>query len=343
MIKLDKSNGLHYNLRPKDVDCSVRVCFGLLQKYKYIIWGKDRAMKAIKAITLSLGDLDKPVISKYQFGVIVHNIYSNKVYGGEAVNLQKDFAENIDVTKYLNLLLDEGVLSPYKNLSNIFTLLGRSDSDPEDVACTVDPFCYMSHLSAMSYHGLTDRMPSKLFISSPSLGTWRSFAEDQMKKDLKDSFDGYCESGLPKLTRPKMPKINKTEVHCLSSKHLGAYKNVRGRPLRVSTVGRTFLDMLKHPELCGGINHIMEVFDEYGEKYLRLITDDIDKNGSAIDKVRAGYILSEHLKINNDVVEGWASYAQRGGSRKLDASAEYIAEWSDKWLISLNVFRGESL
>jgi predicted transcriptional regulator of viral defense system len=300
-------------------------------------------MNAVKAITLSLGNLEQPVISKYQFGLTVNKIYRSKIYSGEPVDLQKDFAEKADIAEYLNLLLDKGVLFPHKNLSNIFTLLGRSDGDPEDIACTVDPFCYISHLSAMSYHGLTNRIPEKLFISSPSANTWRSFAKEKMQRDLGDAFESYYEHGLPRLVRTNMNKINKTDLHCLSSKHLGAYKNVRGRSLRVSTIGRTFLDMLRNPELCGGINHILDVFHEYGEKYLRLITDDIDKHGEPIDKVRAGYILNERLGIiNNEVINGWSSLAQRGGSRKLDSSSEYIPEWSDKWKISLNIFRNSA-
>ena len=300
-------------------------------------------MDVIKAITLSLGNLDQPVISKYQFGLTVNKIYRRKVYDDKTVNLQKDCAEKRDIAKYLNLLLDKGVLFPYKNLSNIFTLLGRSDGDLEDIACTVDPFCYISHLSAMAYHGLTDRMPKKLFISSPPPNTWKSLAKEKMQKDLGDDFESYCEHGLPKLVRMKMDKINKTDLHCLRSKHLGAYKSVRGRSLRVSTIGKTFLDMLRNPELCGGINHVLDVFHEYGKKYLRLITDDIDKNGEPIDKVRAGYILNERLGIiNNEVINNWSSLAQRGGSRKLDSSSEYSPEGSEKWKISLNIFRNSA-
>ncbi|MCA6573917.1 MAG: hypothetical protein ACK6BN_09000 [Pseudanabaena sp.] len=301
-------------------------------------------MQVEKAITLSLGNLEQPVISKYQFGLTVNKIYRSKFYSGEPVDLHKDFAEKADIAKHLKLLLNEGVLFPHKNLSNIFTLLGRSNGDPEDIACTVDPFCYMSHLSAMSYHGLTDRIPKKLFISSPPNDTWRSLAKEKMQKDLGDSFESYCEHGLPKLVRPtNMNKIDKTDLYCLNSMRLGAYKNVRGRSLRVSTIGRTFLDMLRNPELCGGINHILDVFDEYGEKYLRLITDDIDKNGEPIDKVRAGYILNERLGINNnEIINGWSSLAQRGGSRKLDSSSEYSPKWSDKWKISLNIFRNSA-
>ncbi|MFN9607093.1 MAG: hypothetical protein ACK571_02330 [Pseudanabaena sp.] len=301
-------------------------------------------MQVEKAITLSLGNLEQPVISKYQFGLTVNKIYRSKFYSGEPVDLHKDFAEKADIAKHLKLLLNEGVLFPHKNLSNIFTLLGRSNGDPEDIACTVDPFCYMSHLSAMSYHGLTDRIPKKLFISSPPNDTWRSLAKEKMQKDLGDSFESYCEHGLPKLVRPtNMNKIDKTDLYCINSMRLGAYKNVRGRSLRVSTIGRTFLDMLRNPELCGGINHILDVFDEYGEKYLRLITDDIDKNGEPIDKVRAGYILNERLGINNnEIINGWSSLAQRGGSRKLDSSSEYSPKWSDKWKISLNIFRNSA-
>jgi len=296
-------------------------------------------MKAIKAVTLLLGELDKIVISEYQLGLIVNRIYKKKSYKGEHINLQKDFAEKKDVTKYLKLLLGEGILTPYKNIKGVFTLIGKVNQNTEDIACTVDPFCYISHLSAMSYHGLTDRIPNKLYLSSPLYSEWRLFAEEQMRKDLGEDLIQYKKNGLPKLVRLKMEKINKTEVQHLNSKHLGAYKSVRGRAIRVSTIGRTFLEMLKKPELCGGINHVLDIFEEYGEKYLRLITDDIDKNGTPIVKVRAGYILEERLNIKNDIIDKWSSFAQRGGSRKLDPKAEYIPEWSDKWKISLNVFR----
>jgi predicted transcriptional regulator of viral defense system len=99
--------------------------------------------------------------------------------------------------------------------------------------------------------------------------------------------------------------------------------------------------MLRNPELCGGINHVIDVFEEHGSKYLRLITDDIDQNGAPIDKVRAGYILDELMGIDSEVVESWISFAQRGGSRKLDSSSEYIEDWSDRWQVSLNVFRSK--
>ena len=296
-------------------------------------------MKAIKAITLSLGDTKKPIISKYELSIIVHKLFLSKIYNGESINIQKERAGTTEVNKYLAQLISEGILSHVKNINNVYALLGRMDANAEDIACAIDPFCYVSHLSAMAYHGLTDRLPAKLILSSPSDKDWKIHARERMHQDLGDEYDSYCSNGLIRLVRTKMEKINKTEILCLRSSHLGAYKNVRDRTVRVSTIGRTFLDMLRHPEHCGGINHVLDVYEMYCKKYLRLITDDIDKHGNGIEKVRAGYIIDELLGIKNEVVEGWTAFAQRGGSRKLDPSSEYIPKWSDKWMLSTNVIR----
>lgn len=297
-------------------------------------------MELIKAVTLSLGEIEEPVITEYSIGLIVFRIYKKKEYKGEKITrIQKEFAERSEFRNCFNQLLNEGVLDKYKGTSSLaYSLLGRSKFSVEDVVCTIDPFCYISHLSAMSYHGITNRIPNKLFISSPSAKQWVSFATKRMQRDLSDDYETYKENGLPRLTRTELTKINRVEISRFSSIHLGAYKNVRDRSIRVSTIGRTFLDMLRNPELCGGINHVLEVFDEFSQKYIRLITDEINNNGTKIDKVRAGYILDERLNIKNETVNEWTKFAQRGGSRKLDPASEYIPVWSDKWCLSLNIF-----
>jgi len=189
----------------------------------------------------------------------------------------------------------------------------------------------------MAHHGLTERIPSALFVSSPDAKAWKQFAVERMEKDLKQDYAIYQSNGLPILLRLKMDKIGRRDVHRFASSHLGAYVIVKGKTLRVSSLGRTFLDMLRNPELCGGMRHVMEVFEEQGTQYLPLIVKEIDLHGAKIDKVRAGYILEERMKLKDVTVESWAAFAQRGGSRKLDASAEYMPTWSDKWCLSLNL------
>lgn len=296
-------------------------------------------MDFIKAITLSLGDIEEPVVTRYRLGVIVYQLYALKEYKGEKISrLQKNFASSAEFNQRLRGLEDTGVLRPYPGFNgSVFGLLGRKDDDPEEIACSVDPFSYVSHLSAMAHHGLTDRLPSKLFVSSPAPGTWKKFAEERMGKDLKEQFNDYRQNGMPLLTRVNMDKIGRREVHRFASSHLGAYKNVWGKVLRVSSLRRTFLDMLRNPELCGGMRHVMEVYQEHGEQYRELIISEIDQHGAPIDKVRAGYILQECMNLQDTTVESWVKFAQRGGSRKLDASAEYMPKWSKKWCLSLNL------
>lgn len=296
-------------------------------------------MDLAKALILSLGEFTEPVISRYQVGLIVHQLYARKTYRSEILErIQKDFADLTEFSRRMKELEAGGILAAYPGFgSAVYSLLGRKEALSEEVACSVDPFCYLSHLSAMAHHGLTNRIPTKLFISSPTAKQWKEYAQERMLKNLNEDLDTYRKNSMPLLTRARMDRIGKTSVHRFSSIHLGAYKNVRDKTLRVSTMGRTFLDMLRNPELCGGIHHVLEVYEESAKTYQRLIVDEIDRLGAPIDKVRAGYILSEKLLIQDDVVESWVKFAQRGGSRKLDAAGEYIAEWSDKWCLSLNV------
>ena len=110
--------------------------------------------------------------------------------------------------------------------------------------------------------------------------------------------------------------------------------------LRVSSIGRTFLDMLRRPDLCGGIHNCLDVFQQHGPQYLKLIIDEITQHGNSIEKVRAGYILEEYCNIKNHVLdnalEEWVKHAQRGGSRKLDPNNEYWPFFSEKWCLSIN-------
>ena len=79
--------------------------------------------------------------------------------------------------------------------------------------------------------------------------------------------------------------------------------------MRVSTIGRTFLDMLRISELCGGISYVLDIFENHSENYLKLIINEIDQHGAPIDKVRAGYILDERLHIKFDELNEWVKEA----------------------------------
>ncbi len=291
-----------------------------------------------KALMLSLGELDEPVVTNYRIGLIVFNFYKRPEYDGHNLRLRKDRPEFRDFSRTVNELFDIGVLRRVKGLKKVYTVLGKKAGLPEDIICTVDPFAYISHLSAMDYHGLTDRIPKLLFFSTPSPKKWSSYAKSRMRKELGgEAIDDYYESNFPRLNRININKINKVGVVRYSSDHLGAFKMIKNRMMRVSTIGRTFLDMLRRPDLCGGIYHVLDVFKEHSKNYLSLILDEIDQHGKQIDKIRAGYILEDLCEINDERIETWLKFVQRGGSRKLDPIEGYSSVYSERWCLSINI------
>jgi hypothetical protein len=296
-------------------------------------------MELIKAISLSLGSLQEPVLTSYRLGIIIHRLYLSKTFNGEPLSrLLKDHASAAEFNTAVGNLIRNGVLESHPNFPNkVYRILGRKESDAGEVACTVDPFCCVSHLSAMRFHGLTNRLPAKLFISGPNQHLWRQKSLEQMGKDLGDTLSVYFDGDMPKLTFPKMRRIDRTDIHRFSTTHPGAYKNVSEPLLRVSTIGRTFLDMLRSPHLCGGMAHVIEVWEEHARAYLKPIVSEIDRHGDPIDKVRAGYLINEKLRLADETVDAWKKFVSRGGSRKLDPSEPYMPQWSEHWCLSINI------
>src|SRR3546814_17754380 len=102
----------------------------------------------------------------------------------------------------------------------------------------------------------------------------------------------------------------------------GAFKTIKSPHIRVATVGRTFLEMLREPEHCGGIQHVVDTYKDYAARYLPLITEELERHGTAIEKVRAGYLLDEVCHLQHPTMTAWIKHAQRGGSRMLDPRSD---------------------
>lgn len=279
--------------------------------------------------------MNRPVVIDYHLGKIIQTLYNEKSYKGQAIRIEKSVPESRDYQRYLKSLLDTGILSVSKSFpaKMVFNILGPNDNSPGEIICSVDPFAYISHFSAMEYYGLTDKMVKTLFYSTLTHQAWRHASNQKMAQEIDDQRNYQ----LPTLGFLSPVKLGKTIVHCHRTKTAGGFQNISDSPLRVAKIGRTFLDMLQNPGLCGGIYHVIEVFKDHAEQYFNLIYPAIDKHGKSIDKVRAGYILEEHCGIKNNEIDQWQKFAQRGGSRKLDATQSYSHIYSEKWSISINI------
>jgi predicted transcriptional regulator of viral defense system len=297
-----------------------------------------RKITLAKALALELAQIQQPIVSSFQLGCLIFNAYQANQVAGEDLGLKKIVPNKTQYLRALHELTSNGILSSVPGLSErFFKVIGKSDATPDELICSVDPFCYISHLSAMEYHGITDRLPRTIFVSSPPPAAWKTYATEFMARELGSQLEQYLELGFPQLFRSHPKKISGKIIEYKSSSHLGAFKNVQGSSLRVSTIGRTFLDMVRDPNLCGGIQHVIDVYKEYAKPYLRLIVDEVDMHGNGIEKARAGYLLESQANISDARIDAWQTTVQRGGSRKLDATAEYSPFFSERWALSLNV------
>lgn len=299
-------------------------------------------MQLSQAIALEIGQMKRSVVTAYQVGLVLFELYKAKTYRGEKISfLKKPLPDRGDYTRALKQLMESGVLQNTPTIPHpeVFAVLSPATVSAEEMACCVDPFCYVSHLSAMEYHGFTDRLPKMLFLSAPKPARWTQLAQERMAKDLGPSLKEYSDTHLPTLRRLRLLKIARKTLSVQTTTHYdsGAYITVQGKALRVSGIGRTFLDMIRDPDLCGGIYHVLEVYAQKAPRYSRLILDEVERHGSQIDKARVGYIFNERLHLFDPVIELWAAKVQRGGSRKLVAQNPYRPVFSEKWALSINI------
>ncbi len=123
-----------------------------------------------------LASLNQPVVTNYSLGVILQTLCS-----------QQDPPQIIDKRKLndeIRLLHDTGILSHFRDYPGVHKLFGKTIDSDEEIVCSINPFAYISHLSAMEYHGLTDRIPRVLIYSVP----------DQQLPSLERPVDGVLGS-----------------------------------------------------------------------------------------------------------------------------------------------------
>lgn len=297
-----------------------------------------KKLRIARALALKLERLNSPVLNRYDIARVAWHLYKSKQFEEYEVDVRRDHLDRPSFLRVESDLLDSGALSPLPGMpeASVYTLLGGNVGDRNVIACAIDPFCYVSHLSAMDFHGITDRMPEHLYLSTPAGTNWTHFAEQRMQRDLGEDYMAFLQARLPTLRRVKVDRIDQRPIHRHASLHLGAYRSIKDPPMRVASLGRTFLDMLREPNLCGGISHVLDVFIEHAPRHLRLVLDEIDQHGKPIDKMRAGYVLEELCGVRDPRIDSWSALATRGGSRKLDPASAYAPEFSERWCLSIN-------
>ncbi|WP_291820854.1 hypothetical protein [Bosea sp. (in: a-proteobacteria)] len=304
----------------------------------------------------------RPVVTEYALFLILRQLISDKVVDGVPIRQVKSssVANRDTLRSRIRSLLKGRYARPdedfYPGVNDgeprdpssggqhykVLRIADVPDASAEEISALVDPFCYLSHLSAMQRYGLTNRSPAGLVISTPEVKLWREQRDAKIAKDYAHvQIDERFELGAP--TRMPLEKIDLPEtlrgraLDRHTTKHRTELRPIRGSFARIPAIGEVFVQMIDRPELCGGINHVLEVWAGEAKTYLDEIIKAVDGHDQSIIKVRAGYLLETLAEARDPRIDAWQKFAQRGGSRKLDSGAPYLAIFSEKWMLSLNV------
>ena len=284
-----------------------------------------------------LAECRGPVVSAYDLGVqLAHLVHEGHYQGrplslpGQGLNARMWYEARTELERRGVVLQERWLPKGY-----YLTAAGKT-ADPIEILCAIDPFGYAAYFSAMSIHGLSDRLPRIVYFVTPEPGRWKQLAREKMTRDLGDARPDDSENTLPPLRHTSVPKIHGNVIQTIRTKETGGWRHLREERIRVATLGRTFLHMIQKPDYCGGLAHVIDVYREHAPSNLAVILSELSQHGTDIDRVRVGYILEERCGVSDRRLDDWLRYVARGGSRKLEVSAEYAPVFSERWSLSIN-------
>ncbi|CAM3758321.1 hypothetical protein LIHA111178_07000 [Litorimonas haliclonae] len=223
----------------------------------------------------------------------------------------------------------------------VFRVPSREPLPTQQMISLADPYIYVAYLSAMQRWGLTNRQPQVFMFARPNKTIIKSLKKDKTN-DLNLLSEHIIElSSDHRSIKNILKRYEANNIQITETKYPSKTTWLGGEYTRISTQASTFIDMLYRPDLCGGMAHVIEVWQEHlrgrGPIVLNELINLIENSSSQILKVRAGYLLTEKIKINDPKIQKWKKFAARGGSRKLDPDKPYANKFSEEWMLSLNV------
>ena len=241
----------------------------------------------------------------------------------------------LQVRPILNRLSTAGELAPIEGLPFLFRVrapYARSDAvEEEEVLMELHPYAALSHISALTFHQMTEQLNKDIHASIPD-----------------DSPDGILPlgtrsedwEGVPLVRGRVADSIFNRRIHwhrLVGKRIFGTFEyDYHGYPVRVATPERTLLDGLLHPDWCGGFVNVLRAWAGYRDLInVKALMQYVDQFDIRILRQRAGFLLEE-LDIRNPALDLWVTQARRGGSSKLNGGAKFSSQFSDRWRLSIN-------
>lgn len=278
-----------------------------------------------------------PVITNSDLYQIILDLYKNKEFEGIRIGkINKEKPDDAIFKQKVSALERTGILTPIIE-NKAYIISGKGNFSAEQAGCYLYLFCNLCYLSAMEYHGLTERIPKTIQIMIPDKYTYRELFNKRFSAEEINE-NPYLKNRSIEIKS----KIENKSFQYYKTKSFNVYKEIPDSGgIKVPPIGKTFLDMFQKPDECGGFNHIVDILEEKFVDYKRLIIKEFDLHGKEIDKARLGFLVESLLGIQDVKLDEWAEKSQRGGSRKLSPKDDFSPYYSERWCISINIKRLE--
>jgi len=288
-----------------------------------------------------INDYSKGAISKKRLYEEIYTLYRKREYKGEKITkIQISAPKTEQFHRYTQRLEIAGIIEPVNGKSffhqdSKFYYVSSSKKVPEfSLLCSVYPYGYISHISAMQWYGITDRIPKIIYFTTYTKKEWRDRLRAEITERISSSLS-TAEEFIP--TYPNSGRHFTRDVQ-ISVKKNPKMPNEVDEGIRIQDIGELFLDMFRSPEKCGGEQHVLDTFLEYAPSFKKKIIQYVDIFGTSIDKARMGFMLGSVIGVNSDKIEAWKyeKSNQRGGSRVLFPGRDFDRNYSSEWNLSIN-------
>jgi len=170
--------------------------------------------------------------------------------------------ESLTSNKFIELLLRNTSLKKYnlKFKSTVKTLYSWNKVDITDLALGISKKGYLSHYSAVFYHGLTEQIPKSIYINL------EQGKKEDRKNSIKQELIDRALKKPAKLTN-NYADYRGRRIYLLNGKNTGNLGVDSGDDnIRVTNLERTLIDIAVRPEYSGGIYEVLKSFENASEK-----------------------------------------------------------------------------
>lgn len=185
-----------------------------------------------------------------------------------------------------------------------------------EVGLTIVPECYLSYLTAITIHGLTDQLADIIYLSVGLSNN--SYSNKKGKYNFEAKGSKY-----------KIVKVSKSHIFGIEKKWYGDYR------ISISDLERTLVDCINHPQYAAGFYEVISYFDQ-ARTILQL--DKIISYATRISQSclqRVGWVF-EKIGFEEGVLEVMKEI-EANTWVKLDSSRDRRGTYNKKWKVIENI------